>query len=333
MVLVQSGLATHMTLICLTPQPEWDAPIFKILANNDTGNAPGHQGGIVIPKDLRPFFPGLVDKTSYYRPTVDRRIDAQLFDGNRYLATVNTRYQYQTWGGERSPESRLTDQLSALRNRAEGGDILLIQRSIGTLDQYRLVLVRKSSPDFSLVMRLAGRRRWGVLYEEHVPLADDDLTDAFKEELEREGKPFKLIDDEAGTTTVTVKKVARAVVFRTIVIPLYDERCAVCGEGLKSPAGATEVEAAHVVPRSQFGADDARNGISLCKAHHWAFDRGLFGVGDDRTVVVPGAVRSLAQNNNLSMLSGRRIREASDPERCVHPDAFAWHRKNLLLRG
>lgn len=333
MVLAQSDLATHMTLICLTPQPDWDAPIFKILANNDTGSAPGHQGGIVIPKDLRSFFPGLVDNTSHYRPTVDQRIDAQLFDGDKFLATVNTRYQYQTWGGARSPESRLTDQLSTLRNRASGGDILLIQRNISTLDQYRLVLVRQSSPDFALVMRLAAGRRWGVLYPERVPLADDDLTDAFKEELQREGKPFKLIDDEAGTTTVTVKKVARALAFRTIVIALYDERCAVCGEGLKSPAGATEVEAAHVVPRSQFGADDARNGVSLCKAHHWAFDRGLFGVGDDRTVVVPSSVRSLVQNKSISTFWGRRIREASDPGRSVHPDAFAWHRKNLLLSG
>ena len=29
-----------------------ETPVFKILAPNDTGSSPGHQGGIVIPKDI-----------------------------------------------------------------------------------------------------------------------------------------------------------------------------------------------------------------------------------------------------------------------------------------
>jgi putative restriction endonuclease len=37
----------------------FDRPMFKRLAPNDTGAAPGHQGGIVIPKDLGPYFPDL----------------------------------------------------------------------------------------------------------------------------------------------------------------------------------------------------------------------------------------------------------------------------------
>ena len=46
-----------MPLICLVASTDWDFPIFKILANNDTGAAAGHQGGVVIPKDLRVYFP------------------------------------------------------------------------------------------------------------------------------------------------------------------------------------------------------------------------------------------------------------------------------------
>lgn len=137
-----------MALICLVPSADWDKPIFKVLANNDTGAAAGHQGGIVIPKDLRSFFPGLsTANTSMLVPTTDRRLTAELFAENRHLGTVSTRYQYQTWGGTRTPESRLTDQLGALRNLATGGDILIIQRNIDRLDRYRLTLVRKSSSD------------------------------------------------------------------------------------------------------------------------------------------------------------------------------------------
>ena len=112
-----------MALICLTTSGDWDSPIFKVLANNDTGNARGHQGGVVIPKDLRPFFPGLAGTTSAAMPTMDHRIKAELFVENTYQGTVNTRYQFQTWRGKRSPESRLTDQLGPLRNSAKGGDV------------------------------------------------------------------------------------------------------------------------------------------------------------------------------------------------------------------
>ena len=111
-----------MTLDQLLAEAEWDKPFFKRLPQNDTCAAPGHQGGMVIPKDLRKFFPGLVGITSAVVPTLDKRITAQLFVGTKYLAQVNTRYQFQTWGGERSPESRLTDNLSPLRNLASADD-------------------------------------------------------------------------------------------------------------------------------------------------------------------------------------------------------------------
>jgi putative restriction endonuclease len=105
---------------------EFDAPIYKVLANNDTGAARGHQGGFVLPKELEDYLPLLRNKTSFTVPTVDLTITADLFDGADYLDTVETRYQYQTWGGARPPERRVTRNLSALLNRAKGGDILLI---------------------------------------------------------------------------------------------------------------------------------------------------------------------------------------------------------------
>jgi hypothetical protein len=35
-------------------------------------------------------------------------------------------------------------------------------------------------------------------------------------------------------------------------------------------------QAAHIVPKNKNGTDDPRNGLTLCRAHHWAFDAGLF---------------------------------------------------------
>ena len=86
-----------MDLKLFLDQPDWDKPFFKRLASNDTAAAPGHQGGLVIPKDLRRFFPGLLGRISASTPTLDRRILADLYDGALFLARVNTRYQYQSW--------------------------------------------------------------------------------------------------------------------------------------------------------------------------------------------------------------------------------------------
>ena len=134
-------------LATLLEDPKWDAPFFKVLAMNDTGAASGHQGGMVIPKDLRNYFPGLSGTTNIYLPTLDHRITAQLFVNEKFVGTADTRYQFQTWGGERNAESRLTDNLGPLRNRATGGDILIIQRSIDNLELYRLILVTQKNKD------------------------------------------------------------------------------------------------------------------------------------------------------------------------------------------
>lgn len=75
--------------------PAWDAPFFKRLAHNDTGQASGHQGGVVVPKDLRVYFPALDEGlASANAPTVDR-----------YLT--------------RSAESRLTDNLGLRSKNTE----------------------------------------------------------------------------------------------------------------------------------------------------------------------------------------------------------------------
>jgi len=321
-----------MALSCLSSSHEWDFPIFKVLANNDTGSAPGHQGGVVIPQDLRKFFPGLTGVTSAANPTIDHRINAQLFVENDYKGTVSTRYQFQTWGGARSPESRLTDQLGPLRNVAIGGDILIIQRSIDRLDYYRLTLVRKKSPEFPAAMALVVGRRWGAVTKTTPPVSDDDLRSAQIEEKALETAPFSLIDPTAGMVTTNVNKVARSIVFRTTIVEEYKETCAVCEEALRTPAGLIEIDAAHVVPRSLMGADDARNGFALCKRHHWAFDKGLFGIGDDRKVLVPISVSSIAQNTNLKKFHGHPIREANTSSLQVDARAFRWHRENLLIK-
>ena len=319
-----------MTLQARQPSLIWDVPFYKRLANNDTSAAPGHQGGIVIPKALRSFFPGLYGETTKFNPTIDQRIRADLFVENHYLGTVKTRYQYQTWGGVREPESRLTDQLVKLRDLAQGGDILIFQRKIDVLDYYRLTLVRKASADFAAVDELANKK-WGTLSANVSPLSNEELDEAGYLEEEREAKKFILIDENAILVETRTQRMARSIAFRSTVARIYQENCCVCSTALKSPQGYIEMDAAHIVPRSQQGTDDARNGIALCKRHHWAFDHGLFGIDSSRKIHVPKSVLVMPQNLVLQKIHGLPIKEAIELKLRAHEEAFAWHWTNILI--
>jgi len=319
------------TLNCLNASPDWDFPIYKVLANNDTGAARGHQGGIVIPKDIRPFFPGLSEKTSSNNPTQDRRVEAELYIENQYKGLVSTRYQYQTWGGTRSAESRLTDKLGPIRNLAIGGDILIIQRNMTRLDSYRLTLVPQSSVHFAVVASLANGRSWGILKIDTPPVSETDVELALEEERLSEANEFQMIDLSPTRITARVNRVARSIVFRSKILDLYEKKCAICGEGFITPSGLSETDAAHIVPRSQFGADDARNGLALCKRHHWAFDKGLFGINDEKQVIISDVVSTIPLNISLKIIKGSSLRPAIEPSLSVHPDALRWHRENIMI--
>jgi putative restriction endonuclease len=68
--------------------------------------------------------------------------------------------------------------------------------------------------------------------------------------------------------------------FRDIVVSAYDERCAICS--LHHPE---LLDAAHIIADSDDrGEPIVQNGLSLCKIHHAAYDRGILGVSPDYLV-------------------------------------------------
>lgn len=94
--------------------------------------------------------------------------------------------------------------------------------------------------------------------------------------------------DREGTT-----RRIRSQAFSDLVKAAYSQRCVVCGESRKDAHGRPEVQAAHIYPVEKEGPDDVRNGMALCRLHHWAFDGALFGVGTDLVVRVFGAGRAV----------------------------------------
>jgi putative restriction endonuclease len=61
----------------------------------------------------------------------------------------------------------------------------------------------------------------------------------------------------------------------------YKNKCAICRARVKTPNGASLVEGAHIIPWNESKNDDPRNGLALCKTHHWMFDSYLLTVQPD----------------------------------------------------
>ncbi|MFW5921565.1 MAG: HNH endonuclease, partial [Polyangiales bacterium] len=126
-------------------------------------------------------------------------------------------------------------------------------------------------------------------------------------------------------------RMARDRALRLQVLPLYDHRCALCALRLRWHQ-LVEAEAAHVVPVEHSGVDDLRNALSLCRTHHWAFDRGLWTVDEDmRARVVEPPDDPEVDVESLTQLARKPI-ELPDEERLrPHVDALDWHRKHVFV--
>lgn len=134
---------------------------FKFLAKSDTGEETGNICGILIPQMLRVFFP-ILPAPRTADEIVYRNIRAKVL-ASEGAEVVDTVYRAQTRTGKRSPETRITGNLKALRGPAKRDDILII-RSIqdGSVD-LELRILQQGTRDYDAVSELAGKRRWGVI--------------------------------------------------------------------------------------------------------------------------------------------------------------------------
>ena len=306
-------------------------PFFKRLAHNDSGAAKGHQAGLAFPKDLREFLPALAEEhTEEESPTVDRQLDVDLYVGTQWITESSVRYQFQTWGGTRSPESRLTNGMLLLRALAVENDVLVMQRRIDTLEEYRFSLVKQGTPEYADLLGFVGDRRWGLVWHDKPPVVQKQINEARLQLVTIALKPFQTTIDEIKRVTTTQARIARGTAFRSSVRYEYDTLCAVSGIGLRTPSGLVEVEAAHVVPLKHGGSDDIRNGLALTSTLHWAFDLGLFGIQPvERKVFVPKQVLKIESCAFLHEFAGKPIPESRSAQYRLHNDALAWHQANV----
>ncbi len=125
----------------------------------------------------------------------------------------------------------------------------------------------------------------------------------------------------------------RSAGFRQAIMWLYDYTCSVCRLRIVTMDGESATDAAHIIPFRISHNDDVRNGISLCKLHHWSFDKGLISLSE----TYQGIVSPLLSDLRATEWMWTELRNKSvllpEHER-LHPaqDALAWHRKKILRR-
>jgi putative restriction endonuclease len=128
--------------------------------------------------------------------------------------------------------------------------------------------------------------------------------------------------------------IVRDTAFRNIVITTYNYHCAFCGLQILDSIGQNIVDGSHIKPFSQFYDDRINNGISLCKNHHWAFDRFWFTIDDNYTIIVSDTLKEKAPNSkSISEFNGKSIMLPSQLDYFPRLDALQWHRQEFIKRN
>ena len=168
--------------------------------------------------------------------------------------------------------------------------------------------------------------------EEHRTLGREhiagDIEEYSQQLIQAVEHPFSIQRDVASVQTETP---VRSAGFRRAVMQIYEHTCAVCELNIRASGGESVTDAAHIIPFSVSYNDDIRNGMSLCKLHHWAFDTGLISLDDDYQVIVsPSMSEQGPTASMLTQLRNRRIWLPRDGEHYPAQDALTWHREEVM---
>ncbi len=128
------------------------------------------------------------------------------------------------------------------------------------------------------------------------------------------------------------KRNVRERAFRKVLLEEYRCLCTVCQSKFilkqKDDEPLIEAEAAHIISVKAKGPDDPRNGLSLCRRHHWAFDNGLFTVTDSNEIKVsPTVLQAERRRFDLEEYEGESLVPPAHEICRPHEDALHWHQK------
>ncbi len=168
-----------------------------------------------------------------------------------------------------------------------------------------------------------GARIWATVG----PQLETRLRDSLSEQTGLPPIPMVAAEVERfGAETVARPRLGQGA-FRLLLTDLYKRRCAITGEST-----LPTLEAAHIVPYSDHGTHDVRNGLLLRADFHKLFDVGLVGVLPNRTVRISQRIKDSWFNGRAYYsLEGRQLAVLpDDPRDQPDPDLLDWHMRHVF---
>ena len=127
------------------------------------------------------------------------------------------------------------------------------------------------------------------------------------------------------------EKRTRKAGFRQAIMRIYEYTCVVCELQILTLDGKSVTEAAHIIPFEKSENDDVREWISLCRLHHWAFDRGLISLDGNYEVIVSELMSERGPTEwLLTTLRGKLILLPDHDALYPAQEALAWHREEVF---
>lgn len=158
-------------------------------------------------------------------------------------------------------------------------------------------------------------------------IVQDLLFANFPETLHQDILDAVAIDLATGTRFVT----PRSADFRERVLRAYEYSCAVCGFDVRLGTVHVALEAAHIKWHQAGGPDEESNGLALCTMHHKLFDRGVFTLSDDMSIIVSESANGTKGFHEwVIAFHGKIIRRPQRPSYYPNENVVAWHVREVF---
>ncbi len=200
-------------------------------------------------------------------------------------------------------------------------------------------IVEYASLDEDLFMLLHKAEVREVLRQTIIETYFADKTELFRTAI-NENQQINSIEvillENAKTKKLDITKIVKDVkkrekAFSRVIMRLYDYTCAACRYRIVTLNGESAVDAAHIFPFHKSFDDSIGNGISLCKLHHWSFDRGLFSIDNDYKMIVSTSFSERGNEHfSLHTLQSKTILLPKEKPFRPSVSMLRWHRQNTF---
>ncbi|NEP86517.1 MAG: HNH endonuclease [Okeania sp. SIO2C2] len=159
------------------------------------------------------------------------------------------------------------------------------------------------------------------------------INERFQKEDDEEKHSINLLNQQQKQPKSYLRKsVVRDAVFRKAVVHSYKYKCAFCGMKVTMSIKQNIVDGSHIKPFAKFYDNRIDNGISFCKNHHWAFDKGLFTISDDYKIIVSNNFQEESPNSkSMKEFNYNQLWLPNEKESFPRIEALQWHRQNVFI--